>query len=155
MCAISGHSRTPHYGRRDTWRWFTPFVPDLSLPLQRLHWVWGKAFTAIIPVSRCHGNTVCYVTLHFFHFLIWRKGSSPSLQQLSKRVSQALHPDSVTTGQMCQYVDCRITKTDVRDRRHGQMSSCPALRMIESYLYLPQVRYDWLHQKVPTCRWIL
>lgn len=95
MCAISGHSGRPHYGRGDTWRWFTPFVPDLSLPLQRLHWVWGKAFTAIIPVSHCHGNTVCYVTLRFF-FISSSGGRAPrpphssSLRECDKHCIQTV-----------------------------------------------------------------
>lgn len=120
---VSRHSGRPHYGRGDTWRWFTPpFGPDLSLPLQRLHWVSGKAFIAIIPVSRCHGNTLCYVILNFFFISSSGAQLLASLHRLSMSVLQALCADRVTTGQMCQYVGRRISKTDARDQWLGQMT---------------------------------
>lgn len=96
--AVSRHNGRPHYGCEDRWRWFTlPFGPDLSFPLQRLHWVSfsssGKAFITIIPISCCHGNTLWYVIIYFLYPPLKHSLSSNDIGALSEHYKHCVHKE--------------------------------------------------------------
>lgn len=145
VCSVaSRHNGRACYECQDTLRWFSsPHLTQICHSHSTISTVSlassGKALAAVIPVSRCHRNTLCYVILHFFlisslaaqllaslHPLsAWVTSSEDRLADCLREVWSRWFLDGWSNQR--QHVGCRSGKTDVvgpGDFGLVQISSC-------------------------------